>query len=133
MLLVALLPKIKEKLYKVDQLVNLYIGTLATRLHGVFDGIIEGVEGITDTKVSRETGTPEELVIVDRQKAADMKLTVAKIANMLQTVLSGTSAGNFREGGDEYNIRVKLQDAEKRNLQDIIDITAILQVDGQSS
>ena len=31
-----------------------------------------------------------------------MKLTVSQIANALQTILSGTQAGNYREGGDEY-------------------------------
>ncbi len=84
--------------------------------------IIENVAGITDAKMSRETGTPEELIIVDRQKAAGMKLTVSKIANMLQTVLSGTSAGNYREGGNEYPIRVKLEGAEKKDLRDILDL-----------
>jgi HAE1 family hydrophobic/amphiphilic exporter-1 len=84
--------------------------------------IVANVAGITDAKISRETGTPEELIIVDRQKAADMKLTVSKIANMLQTVLSGTTAGNYREGGNEYGIRVKLEGAEKKDLRDILDL-----------
>jgi HAE1 family hydrophobic/amphiphilic exporter-1 len=84
--------------------------------------IVADVPGVTDTRISRETGTPEELVVVDRQKAADMKLTVSKIANMLQTVLSGTAAGQYREGGYEYTIRVKLEDAEKRALASILDL-----------
>ena len=92
--------------------------------------VVENVEGITDAKISRETGTPEELIIVDRQKAASMKLTVSKIANMLQTVISGTSASNFREGGDEYRILVKLKDAEKKDLKDILDLP-ITNADGE--
>ena len=92
--------------------------TLARRV----EEIVGNVAGITDAKISRETGTPEELIIVDRQKAADMRLTVSKIANMLQTVLSGTSAGNYREGGNEYRIRVKLEGAEKKDLGDILDL-----------
>ncbi|MBW1799210.1 MAG: efflux RND transporter permease subunit, partial [Deltaproteobacteria bacterium] len=63
--------------------------------------MILGVDGITDTRVSREVGSPEQLIMVDRQRAADMKLTVSQIANLLQTVLSGSRASNFREGGDE--------------------------------
>jgi HAE1 family hydrophobic/amphiphilic exporter-1 len=85
--------------------------------------VVENVDGITDVKVSRETGSPEELIIVDRQKAADMKLTVTKIAKMLQTAISGTSAGYFRDGGYEYMIRVKLADADKKDLQEIIDLS----------
>ncbi len=84
---------------------------------------IEEVDGITDVQISLESGSPEQLIIVDRQKAADMKLTVSQIADMLQTVLSGTSAGNYREAGDEYKILVKLKDAEKAPLNDILDLT----------
>ena len=100
--------------------------TLAHRV----EEIIGNVAGITDTRMSRETGTPEELIVVDRQKAADMKLTVFKIANMLQTVLSGTSAGNYREGGNEYRIRVKVEGSEKKDLRDILDIP-ITNTDGE--
>ncbi|MFC1876836.1 efflux RND transporter permease subunit [Thermodesulfobacteriota bacterium] len=94
------------------------------------EDVITGIPGITDTRISRETGTPEELIIVDRQKAADMKLTISKIANMLQTVLSGTSAGNYREGGSEYRIRVKLADKGKSELRDILDLP-VTNADGE--
>jgi HAE1 family hydrophobic/amphiphilic exporter-1 len=94
------------------------------------ESVIKEVEGITDTRVSRKTGTPEELVIVDRQKAADMKLTVSDIAHMLQTVLSGSLAGNYREGGNEYRIRVQLHGAAKRNLRELLDLP-VANADGQ--
>jgi hydrophobic/amphiphilic exporter-1 (mainly G- bacteria), HAE1 family len=93
--------------------------------------VMEHVKGITDVKISREMGTPEELIIVDRQKAADMRLTVSKIANMLQTLLSGTAAGNFRDGGNEYQILVKLEQAEKRNLREILDLP-LTNLDGEA-
>ena len=86
-------------------------------------GLVESVEGITDVRLSRELGNPEELILIDRQKAADMNLTVSKIANALQTILSGTKAGYYRQAGDEYTILVKLRDAEKMDLGDILDLT----------
>ncbi len=92
--------------------------------------LIENVEGITDAQVSRETGTPEEIIVIDRQKAADMKLTVSQIANTLETFLTGTQASNFREAGDEFWIRVKVKDAEKMSLDDILDLT-LTNTDGQ--
>ena len=94
------------------------------------EAMIAAVEGITDTHVSRETGTPEELIIVDRAKAADMRLTISQIATMLQTVLSGTSAGTFRQGGNEYTILVKLAEAEKKSLREILDLP-ITNADGE--
>ncbi|MGC9325934.1 MAG: efflux RND transporter permease subunit, partial [Desulfomonilia bacterium] len=85
--------------------------------------LVENIEGVTDAQVSRETGSPEELVFVDRLKAADLKLTVSQIADMLQTVLSGTTAGRYREGGDEYDIRVKISEADKMDLRELLDLT----------
>lgn len=92
--------------------------------------VVEEVDGVTDAQVSRELGSPEELVIVDRQKAADMKLTVSQIANALQTVLSGTEASYYREAGDEFQILVKLKEAERMDLRDILDLM-VTNADGQ--
>ncbi|MGA1864080.1 MAG: efflux RND transporter permease subunit [bacterium] len=92
--------------------------------------IVAQVNGITDVQLSREAGSPEELIIVDRLKAADMKLTVSRIADALQTILSGTQAGNFREGGDEYKIMVKLKEAERTGMNDLLDLT-LINVDGE--
>jgi len=85
--------------------------------------LVEEVEGITDAQLSREIGTPEEIILIDRQKAADMKLTVSQIANTLQTFLTGTRASNYREAGDEFWIRVKVKDAEQMSLDDLLDLT----------
>ncbi len=85
--------------------------------------VVENVEGITDAQLSRETGVPEELFIIDRQKAADMKLSVSQIANTIQTILSGTRASNYRERGKEYWIRVKVKDSEQMDLNDLLDLT----------
>ncbi len=93
--------------------------------------IVEHVDGVTDAQVSRVSGSPEELVFVDRAKASDMKLTVSGIADMLQTVLSGSKAGSYREGGDEYDIRVKIKDADKMAIREILDLT-ITGTEGES-
>ena len=85
--------------------------------------VVEGVPGVTDARLSRDAGTPEELVRVNRQRAADMKLTVSQIATTLQTALSGTTAGYFRDAGTEYGILVKLKDAENLDLRDVLELT----------
>jgi HAE1 family hydrophobic/amphiphilic exporter-1 len=92
--------------------------------------ITERVKGVTDARISREIGTPEEIIVIDRLKAADMKLTVSQIANTLQTFLTGTRASNYREAGDEFWIRVKVKDAEQMSMDDILDLT-LTNSDGQ--
>ncbi len=96
--------------------------TADTLAHRVKE-IVETVAGVTDARLSSESGRPERLIVVDRTKAEAMKVSVSDVANLLQTVLGGTRASYYREGGDEYAILVKLKDAEKRSLQEILDLT----------
>jgi len=102
----------------------------ANLLAGQVKTALENIEGVTDARLSRETGTPEELIIIDRQKAADMKLTVSQVARTLQTILTGTHASDYREGGREYWIRVKVKDSEHLTIDDILDLT-LTNADGQ--
>jgi len=87
--------------------------------------IVEEVDGISDARISRDSANPEELVIIDRQKAAVLKLSVRQIAEALQTVLGGTRASVYRESGDEYRILVKVKDADQMELSDILDMTLV--------
>ncbi|OGK06413.1 MAG: acriflavin resistance protein [Candidatus Riflebacteria bacterium GWC2_50_8] len=85
--------------------------------------VLKNVEGITDVQLSREKGVPERLVVIDRAKAADQKLTIAKVSSFLETMMSGSSAGNLREAGDEYRILVKAHNAEYMKLDEILNMT----------
>jgi len=97
---------------------------IADELAARVKAIIEKVPGVTDARVSRESARPEEFVVIDRARAADLNLTVLQISETLQTALSGTSAGNFRDGDTEYSILVRLKDAERLDLRDVLDLTA---------
>ncbi|HOL65862.1 MAG TPA: efflux RND transporter permease subunit [bacterium] len=85
--------------------------------------IVEDVEGVTDAVISRESSTPEELILIDRSKAADMKLTVSQIAQTLETTLGGSIASYYREGGKEYRILVQFKDADRMALSEILNLT----------
>ncbi len=92
--------------------------------------VIEGVEGVTDIRLSREMGNPEELFVIDRQAAADMKLSVSQIGETIQTVLMGTQASNFREAGREFRILVKVKDSERLDVEKLLDLT-LTNADGE--
>ncbi|MDD3235872.1 MAG: efflux RND transporter permease subunit, partial [Candidatus Cloacimonetes bacterium] len=85
--------------------------------------IVEDVKGVTDTNLSRSTGSPEELVVVDRDKASELGLSVQDIAQMLQTVLSGSKAGTYRETGKEYSILVQMDEKDKSSLDEVLNLT----------
>lgn len=84
---------------------------------------VQNVAGVTDVRISRDFGTPERTIHVDRQKAGDLKVTVSQVADLLQTVLAGSTPTMYREGGREYAIRVRLKDAKKLSMKDILDLS----------
>ncbi|TVQ29809.1 MAG: efflux RND transporter permease subunit [Phycisphaeraceae bacterium] len=85
--------------------------------------IIEQTPGVTDIRLSREIGVPQELVRIDRDKAADLGVSVRSIAQTLEAALGGARAGEFREAGEEHRILVRLKDARRIPLDEILDIT----------
>ncbi|MDH7512017.1 MAG: efflux RND transporter permease subunit [Clostridiales bacterium] len=93
--------------------------------------VVENVKGITDVRLSREVGKPEELFIIDRHAAADTKLSVSHIGSTVQTVLTGTQASMYREGGHEFRILVKVKDSERMDIDDILDLT-LTNAEGQA-
>lgn len=85
--------------------------------------VVEKVAGVTDAQISRDIGAPERVIRVDRPKAEALGITVRQVAAMLQTVVAGTGAGYYRDGGDEFAIRVKIKDGERLSLREILDLT----------
>ncbi len=84
---------------------------------------IKGIPGITDIETSLEEGVPQEEIRIDRSKIADLDLTVRDITKLLETAVAGSKAGEYRTGGNSYRILVQLKDAEKRSLDEILNLT----------
>ncbi|MFA5362169.1 MAG: efflux RND transporter permease subunit [Candidatus Omnitrophota bacterium] len=87
---------------------------------------ISEIEGIVDVAISRDLGRPELQVEVDRVKASSLGLSMAVITDTLRTYFYGEAASKFREGGDEYDIFVRLKDENRASVKDIEDIPLLL-------
>lgn len=81
------------------------------------------VPGITDVETSIEAGIPQEEIRVNRDKISDLGLSVRNVTQLLQTAVAGSKAGEYRTEGNSYRILVQLKDAEKRSLNEILDLT----------
>ena len=68
---------------------------------------IKPIEGIADTRLSRKGGEPQQLIRVDRRRAADQGVNVAAVAQTVETAVSGRIASRFLDQGDEVDIRVQ--------------------------
>ncbi|MGE3165921.1 MAG: efflux RND transporter permease subunit [Planctomycetota bacterium] len=84
---------------------------------------IAEVPGITDIETSQKPGVPQQVIHIDRERAADLGLTPRDIIRVLETTMAGSRAGEYRVGGDSYRILVQLQDAERLPLDEILDLT----------
>jgi HAE1 family hydrophobic/amphiphilic exporter-1 len=85
--------------------------------------LIVDVPGITDVQTSLEAGIPQQEIRVNRDKVADLGLSVRDVTELLQTAVAGSKAGEYRSGGNSYRILVQLKDAEKRSLDEILNLT----------
>lgn len=98
---------------------------VANHLAQQVNNLIEKIPGITDTKISREEGRPEQIIRIDRQKAADLGLSVSRIGDALKTAIGGTQATYYREGGKQYRIWVRLSEEDRQDLTELLDLTVI--------
>jgi hydrophobe/amphiphile efflux-1 (HAE1) family protein len=65
------------------------------------------VRGAVDVDSNLIVGNPEVRVTVDRERAANLGVDVATVANTLQLMIAGLKVSTFQEGGEEYEIRAR--------------------------
>ncbi|MFW5885719.1 MAG: efflux RND transporter permease subunit [Halanaerobium sp.] len=86
---------------------------------------IEDVEGLRDIEDSFDEGRPELQIKVDRSLASRFGFNVSQIANTVRTAISGTAQTRYEVAGDEYDIRVRLAEAEIENYNQVPDLNIL--------
>jgi HAE1 family hydrophobic/amphiphilic exporter-1 len=81
--------------------------------------IMDGLQGLADVDVSWRTGRPEVRARIDREKAADYGLSAVQIARALRLSIAGDPITTYREGGDEYDIRLRLRGLDRSSVTDV--------------
>jgi HAE1 family hydrophobic/amphiphilic exporter-1 len=71
---------------------------------------IRDVEGLINLNTSSRAGKPEITLIPDRKKVSDAGLTISDLAFALRSAIEGVISSQYREAGEEYDIRVVLTD-----------------------
>jgi HAE1 family hydrophobic/amphiphilic exporter-1 len=84
---------------------------------------MEAVPGITDLRVSRREGRPEERLILDRERIAELGLSVSEVGRTLLANVAGVEAGRYREGGYEYPLTVRLRREDRMSSHDLDGVT----------
>lgn len=91
------------------------LGSLAAQVKK----IVENIPGLVDLKDDYVKSKPEIRINVDREKAALLGLNTSTIASAVRGSVYGIEVGKYREGDDEYDIKVRLPDEKRKSIDDI--------------
>jgi hydrophobic/amphiphilic exporter-1 (mainly G- bacteria), HAE1 family len=83
---------------------------------------VQKIEGVAQAEASIKATRPELKITPDRRRIADLGLSTAQVGNAISTSILGTVATIYREGGDEYNIRVQLTEEARVSKEDLENI-----------
>jgi len=81
--------------------------------------LISQIPGVKDTDLSWSAGKPELQVVVDRERATRLGVSLAEIALALRTAYEGDTSVKYREAGQEYAIRVRLDEADRQRVSEL--------------
>lgn len=96
------------------------------RVANEIKALCDRTPGAKDASVSMDDGKPELVVKVDRLKAATLGLNVSDVVETVRTLFYGKEASDFREGENEYWIFMRLTEARRGELADILDSEVVL-------
>jgi hydrophobic/amphiphilic exporter-1 (mainly G- bacteria), HAE1 family len=87
--------------------------------------IVKSVRGTADIRLSSEEGKPETRIEIDRNKLADLGLTLGEVGAGMRTAFNGDDDSKFRDGANEYPIRIILDQFDRANVRDIENLTFV--------
>jgi len=93
--------------------------------------LLSAVEGVRDVEISRKEKKPELKVIIDRDKASSLGLNINTIGKTIETFFAGSTATKYREGGNEYDVEVRLRLEDRNRIEDVRDVF-VTNSDGQN-
>ena len=97
----------------LDQLVELS-DAMAARLGEI--------PGIVDVNTTFDSGKPQVDVIIDRDRAADLGVSIKDLGSAIQALIGGRKATTFEEDGETYDVRVRLAENDRNRTADILEV-----------
>ena len=79
------------------------------------------VDGVEKLRLNVETGKPELLLNIDRNKAIRFGVSTSQIANSIRTSIFGSDISTFKKGDETYDINIRLDKTSRNNINEILD------------
>lgn len=75
----------------------------------------KSIAGIEELKIDVNKGKPAMEVVVDREKAGELGVSVGQVGQQLRQSLFGDKAGIYKKDGEDYNINVRFNEDLRYN------------------
>ncbi len=90
----------------IEELQN-YAGTLLAK--------VREIDGVTDADTSFEATQPELRVTVDRQRAADLGVSLDTLSSTMGTLVGGEEVSKYKDGDEQFSVRLRLDEPFRNN------------------
>lgn len=92
-----------------------------------------GIQGIEKLKTDLQTGKPELVVNIDRDKARRFGLSTSSIAMEVRTALFGKEISKYKEGEDDYEVQLRLKERYRYDIDALMNKSVVFrdQASGQ--
>lgn len=87
--------------------------------------IVSGISGTAEVESSMEAGSPEIQVEVDRDKMARLGLSLEEVGGTMRTAFNGVEESKYRDGDNEYDINIVLDEFNREKIEDVAQLTMI--------
>lgn len=93
----------------------------------------KNIPGIDELKIDVNKSKPSVQVQVDRKKAGELGVSAGQVGQQLRNAIFGSKAGVYKKDGDDYDIYVRFNEADRYNTSAIFNqnITFMDQASGQ--
>jgi cobalt-zinc-cadmium resistance protein CzcA len=81
--------------------------------------IVSTVEGARDIYIESVTGLPQIVIQYHREAMAHYQLNISDVNRLIRTAFAGETAGTIYENERRYDLVVRLQDTERRDIADV--------------
>jgi HAE1 family hydrophobic/amphiphilic exporter-1 len=90
----------------IDEL-QAYAGTLLAK--------VKEIDGVTDADMSFEATQPELRITVDRQRAADLGVSLDTLSSTMGTLVGGEEVSKYKDGDEQFSVRMRLDEPFRNN------------------
>jgi HAE1 family hydrophobic/amphiphilic exporter-1 len=87
--------------------------------------IIEKTQGVIDVNSSLEDARNEIAVDIDKEKMAELGLSLSSVGPVMTTAFSGNTDAKYSDGSYEYDINVVYDEFNRRNMSDVSNLVFI--------